>query len=54
MFLLHGDRVMTAALGKRVNFMSIGAYAHPIMWCTLSPRIGIAGLRLSHVTSRLV
>jgi hypothetical protein len=33
--------------------MSIGPGAHPMTWCTLSHRIGIAGLRLSHVTSRL-
>jgi hypothetical protein len=33
-----------------VNFINIGAYVHPITWCTLSPRIGITGLRLSLVT----
>jgi hypothetical protein len=38
---------------SRVDFRSIGAGAHLMTWCTLSHRIGITGLRLSHVTSRL-
>jgi hypothetical protein len=36
----------------RVDFMSIGADAHLMTWSTLSHRIDIEGLRLSHVTSR--